>query len=494
MSLVYSLPLFCIVLGLVSSVVCSVLPGKWTRYLCFGLTGLVFAMSLAVLFAAVRAGENVLYPMGHYPHPWGNEIKIGVLEPLFSAVFALVLFLCVLGGRTQLKADVAPEKENLYYVMVCLIQTALLALVYTNDLFTGYVFVEISTIASCGILMIRQVGRTTLASVRYMIFSLIGSGLFLLGIVFLYNVTGHLLFPDLKRVISALWQAGQYRVAMIAAICLITVGLGIKSGLFPFHLWMPDTYGYATPSSAGILSGLVSKGYIFLLLKIIFDAFGTKVFYDSGVQHVLYWLGLAGMIAGSVAAMGEQDVGRMVAYSSAAQIGYIYMGMGISPTVGMVAAMFHILTHALTKPGLFLSVSQLARHTGGSRTLTALQGTARLDRAAGVAFLLGSLSMIGIPGTMGFLSKYLFARAAVRVTPLTLYTLVALAVSTILNTFYFTRALIRIYNRPLRPLAKDNAPKGSFCTAALGFGLINIALGIAAQPLVSLLEQGIGIF
>ena len=270
--------------------------------------------------------------------------------------------------------------------MVDLVLAALLALLYTNDLFTGYVFIEICTIASCGILMIRQIGRTTLAAVRYMIFSLIGSGLFLIGVVFLYAQTGHLLMPNLKTAVAALWASGQYRTPLLTAICLITLGLCIKSGLFPFHFWMPDTYGYSTPCSAGILSGLVSKGYIFLLIKIIFDVFGTEVFYASGMQTVLYVFGVAGMVFGSISAMRENDIFRMIAYSSAAQIGYIYMGIGLSPELGTAAALFHILTHAITKPALFLSASRLSEASGGRKRFKALQGAAHRNPCAGAAF------------------------------------------------------------------------------------------------------------
>ena len=209
--------------------------------------------------------------MGHYPHPWGNELRFGRLEPLYGAAFSAVMLLCILGGKKQLAHDLQPSKQNLYYVLCDLVLTALLARAFANDVVTGYVFIGICTLASCGLLMIRQLGRTTLASVRYMIFSLLGSGLFLLGIVMLYEMTGHLLMPNLRETIAQLWQSGRYHTALTASICLITIGLAVKSGLFPFHFWMPDTYGCATPCSSGILSGLVSKGYIFLLLKLIFN-------------------------------------------------------------------------------------------------------------------------------------------------------------------------------------------------------------------------------
>ncbi len=496
MSFYLNFPLFSVVAALMCAVVSSVLPGKAARALSLTLTALVSISSAILLFYLLRTGETYTYLMGHYSHPWGNELRLSLLEPLFSAVFAAVMFLCLLGGRKHLAEDLQPDKQNLYYVMADLVQSSLLVLVYTNDIFTGYVFIEICTLSSCGLLMIRQWGRTTLAAVRYMIFSLVGSGLFLLGVVLLYNITGHLLMPDLKQSVAALWEGKQYTVPLTSAICLITVGIAIKSGLFPCHFWMPDTYGFATPSSSGILSGLISKGYIFLLVKIIFDVFGTEVFYESGVQNVLFVFGALGIVAGSVSAMREKDIFRMIAFSSAAQIGYIYMGIGISPTLGILAAMYHILTHALSKPPLFLAAARLCDTCDGKRRFTDLQGAAWSNRLAGASFSFCAFSMIGLPLTMGFISKYLFALSGFRANVKLVPTLVILAISTVLNTIYFSRTVLRIYGRRQtgNVISLPVRQQPSFAVVAVLFVVLNVTAGVAASPLIDLLQRGLDLF
>lgn len=496
MSFCLNFPLFCIVLSLICSVVSSVLKGRAARVLAMTLNLLVIACSAMLLAFVLKTGDNYAYLMGHFPHPWGNELRISVLEPLFTMAFSTVLLLCLCGGRTHLRRDLREQKQNLYYIMADLVQAALLVLVYTNDLFTGYVFIEICTLASCGLLMIRQVGRTTLASVRYMIFSLLGSGMFLLGVVLLYDITGHLLMPDLKQTVAALYESGAYRIPLMSAICLITVGIAVKSGLFPFHFWMPDTYGYATPASAGILSGLVSKGYIFFLIKIIFDVFGTEVFYASGMQNVLYALGALGIVVGSVSAMRENDISRMIAFSSAAQIGYIYLGIGISADLGVQAALFHILTHALTKPTLFLCAARLSDAAFGKKRFKDLQGAGWSNRFAGAVFTFEAMSMIGLPLTMGFVSKYLFAVSAFHANVKMVPTLIVLAVSTVLNTLYFARTVIRIYNRQEQELAAPLPVKKqlSFALSAAVLIALNLGCGIAVRPILTLLEKGISRF
>ena len=496
MSVCVNFPLFSIVACLMCAVISGVLPGRAARKLTLTLS-LAVSVTSAILFVYIlRTNEAVEYLMGHYPHPWGNELRISLLEPLFALAFSLVLFLCLLGGRKHLGEDLEPAKSNLYYVMADLVLSSLLVLVYTNDIFTGYVFIEICTLSSCGLLMIRQWGRTTLASVRYMIFSLVGSGLFLLGVVLLYNVTGHLLMPNLRMRISSFWPRDLYIVPITAAICLMTVGIAVKSGLFPCHFWMPDTYGYATPSSSGILSGLISKGYIFFLIKIIFDVFGVDVFYESGVHNVLFAFGAMGIVVGSVSAMRENDIFRMIAYSSAAQIGYIYLGIGISPTAGMLAALFHILTHAVSKPPLFLAAARLCDAAGGKKRFADLQGAAWSNRLAGAAFTVGAFSMIGLPLTMGFISKYLFALSAFQANVKMVPTLVILALSTVLNTLYFARTVLRIYGRPAEepsgalPVRRQR----SYAAAAVLFVLFNVAAGVAASPLIDILERGLAMF
>ena len=182
--------------------------------------------------------------------------------------------------------------------------------------------------------MSRSNGHTLVAAAKYMIMSLVGSGLLLIGIAILYDVTGHLLMVDIHRRVEVLSRTGNYQLPLTVAMGLISVGLAIKSALFPFHSWLPDAYSYSTPSSSAILSSLVSKGYIFLLFKVFYRVFGFEFILDHKVTNILFFFGVAGMIAGSVMAIYQTDMRRLIAFSSVAQIGYIYMGIGLSVSMG----------------------------------------------------------------------------------------------------------------------------------------------------------------
>ena len=177
----------------------------------------------------------------------------------------------------------------------------------------------------------------------------------------------------MRHAVASLMQDPGSRVTLTFAVGVLTIGLSIKSGLFPFHFWMPDTYGWATPASASILSSLVSKAYIFLLFKIYYRAIGIRMFEQMPIRNILLVLGLAGMVFGSISALRAENINRMVAFSSAAQIGYIYMGIGLGNAIGYMAAMFHLIGHSVTKSTLFLTVPRLAESSGNSLAFRDLQ-------------------------------------------------------------------------------------------------------------------------
>lgn len=496
MNFICNFPFFSILLSLFSGTVCSVLPAKAAKVVNRVVIIVVGLLSLCLLLYLLSTGEAFVYWMGHFPAPWGNEIRAGILEAGMALFFCIIMYLSMAGGAHKLYDEVDESKHNLYYILVNLLLSSLLALVYTNDMFTAYVFVEINTISACGLIMIRQVGRTIEAAVRYMIMSLLGSGLLLFGLCIMYDLTGHLLMSNMKESVGLLVVNGEYQIPLIVSIALMCVGLCIKSALFPFHAWLPDAYGYSTVSSAAILSSLVSKGYIFLLIKIIYRVIGFNVFNSTRIIDVLFVFGLMGMIFGSISAIQENDIRRMIAFSSVAQIGYIYMGFGMGTQAGMVASVYHILSHAATKSLLFIAAIGLTEVSGGSRKFADLTGAGYRNKWAGVAFTAGSLSMVGIPLFSGFISKLLFAQAAVQVEGKMLASLIVLGISTVLNAVYFMKTVIRIYTST-GDSPYENITFGKMKIHAITlmfFILLNVLLGVSSQPVVDLIERGLSMF
>ncbi len=498
MSIVQNFPFFCIMLYLAGGVTCCVLTPKASRAVCIGLNLLVTALMAAALVFTVRTGESYVYLMGHFPAPWGNEIRIGPLEALMGTAFPLVMTLTLLGGMEHIFEDVEEEKINLYFTVVNLLMVSILALVLTNDIFTGYVFVEINTIASCALVMLKyKSGKALVATTRYLIMSLLGSGLFLIGIIVLYNITGHLLMEPMREKIHELYLSGNYAFPLTVTVGLFAVGLSLKSALWPFSSWLPDAHANATAASSGILSGLVIKSYMILLLKIFYRVLGMEVVLSTGVLNVLFVFGIGAMLFGSLHALQERDIKRMLAYSSVAQAGYIFAGFGLGTAEGVLAGCIQILVHAVTKPMLFSAAGGFMTVSGGSRQFSDLHGAGRRDVLSGIAFTVGALSMIGIPLFAGFATKLVLTRASLaasgwqRIAALT-----AIIISTVLNALYYLPALSVLFSkREDAAFAEAKAQSGfSYRTALLCFLMLNLLLGCASDRFGAIINIGIAVF
>lgn len=499
MDIIRNFPMMTVILSLFSGSLCFVLKGRTARYYTIFYEAFLLIVCGAILWYTVSTGGAVTYPMGEFPAPWGNELRAGILEALLATLFMVIMIVSVLAGYRFIDTDLDESKVNLYYAILNLMTASLMAILWTNDLFSGYVFLEILTLTSCGSLIVREIGRTTLAAVRYMILNLLGSGLFLLGVVLLYDVTGHLLMVPMQETIAELAQDPKMFMVLTLSTGVLTIGLSIKSGLFPFHFWMPDSYSWSTPTSASILSSLVSKAYILLLIKIFYRAIGLEVFERMPIKEILLILGIMGMVVGSLQAMHADNINRMVAFSSAAQVGYIFMGMGLGGIAGYTAAIFHIMAHAVTKSMLFLTTPRLAEVSDDSLLFKKLQASALRNRDAGIFFLIGSLSMIGIPLFAGFASKLQFALAGVESGSHVklVAVILALAASSLLNAVYFIRTLIRIYSDPHGTVSKANIRQHHrplFNVPMMVLGTINLFLGLFSWVVIDLITRGLEMF
>ena len=487
------LPLLC---GVASA---AIRDGKKAYRLTLISAAAVAVLSAALLYFVYMQDVSFTYTMGRFAAPYGNAVKAGPWQALLCTMFAVVMGLSLLGGGHSLFHDILPEKQGLYFVMANMTLAGLLALVYTNDMFTAYVFIEITTISACAMVMAKDTGPNLIATIRYLFMSLLGSGLFLIGLTLLNSIAGYLLMEPLAKAVAILAELGKFHRPLIVSMGLMTVGLGIKGAMFPFHLWLPDAHGGTTTASSAILSGLVLKGYIALLVTLMLRVFGLELMRRTGLCNVLLVLGLLGMIFGSLAAMREYHVKRMLANSSVAQIGYIFMGLGLGTEAGVAAACFHVLVHAACKPLLFICAGRLSTVSGYHRSLKNLRGSAYRDVAAGVGFTVGAMSMIGIPLLGGFVSKLYLSRAAVD-SPAVAAVLLTIAVSTVLNALYYVPAVLAIWVRPpwdevhliLRSVKPEDLKfDRSFFTAAAALTVLIVLLGIVYHPILNMIRAGI---
>jgi len=488
-----NIPFFSIMLAMMAGIISiPVRKGKAAWYIAVVTETIVLAMSTALLVYIAGSGETITFMMGHFPAPWGNEIRAGIIEAMMATVFSAIMLFSVMGGRDDALADILPEKQNLYFITYDELFGALLALVYTNDLFTAYVFIEISMLAASSLIMAKDSGRSLIATLRYLVMMLLGSGLFLLGLIILYTITGHLLMPDIGEGIRHIVQENTYTRALLCVIGLMCLGLSVKSAVFPFHTMLPGAHSVATTTSSAVLSGLVLKGYIFLLIKCITRVFSVELMVNSNFTDVALVLGIAGTVICSLFALRESDIKRMIAYSSSAQIGYIYMGIGLAATGGLVAAIMHIIVHALTKSLMFICAGNLASACGHQTDARKMRGAAALNRPAAIGFTLAALSMIGIPLFPGFASKLYIAQAAYHNTALFVVVLITLLISMVLNALYFVPAVIAIWSKPQDAVAHKGYKPSKLMAACVVAAVVALfALGLFFGPVAELIQRGL---
>lgn len=427
-------PVLMVILFLVAAVLAPIIRKKFDKQFRW-FVNIVFLLALALNIGTLWH----VYEKGAYTYnfgDWSQKIGVQFMVDEFSALISLMIvvvgFLIAIYSLKDIEHEIHAKQIQGFYTLMFLMMYAMTGIAYTNDIFNMYVFVEILSITACGIISVKRVRENFLAALRYLILSSIGSASLLFGIALLYMVTGRLNISDMAAEIA---QVGSlYPTNIMVSVGFIVTGLSIKSALFPLHIWLPDAHSSAPTPSSAFLSGLVVKAYIIVLIKILFKVIGPDIIISLGIHNYIVFFAVLSMIMGSVFAIGQTDLKRMLAYSSVAQIGYIYLGIGLFTREGLSAALFHMISHALMKTLLFLCAGAIIYRTG-KRDIRDLKGIAADMPLTIALFAIGVLGMVGIPGVNGFMSKVYLSLAVINDGQPWL--LVAIFASSLLNAIYY---------------------------------------------------------
>jgi len=405
-----------------------------SRLLNFTSYGVVFGCSVMALMTVLDNG-SWHYEMGGWAPPWGIEY---VVDPLSGGMAVLVSFMALLtcvyleGQREEQSQGGTTLFDSLFLLLLA----GLLGIIVTGDIFNLYVFLEISSIAGYGLLASGGI-RGVVATFRYLLLGTVAASFYLLGVGYLYALTGTLNMADLSVRVPEIAGTAPFSVA----VTFIIVGLAIKMAVFPLHGWQPDAYAYAPPAVTGFIAAVMSKVSAYALFRILFFV----LLVEGAAGHAVAWLGwvaVVAMLAGSILALAQTDVRRMLAYSSVGQMGYILLGFSLANTTGLTGALFHLLNHAAMKGCLFFAVGGVLWRTGGG-TVDDFIGMGRRQPLAMAALTVAALSMVGLPPTAGFFSKWYLLRGALEADA-PLFAAVIL-VSSLLSAVYFFRVLEQIY-------------------------------------------------
>lgn len=374
------------------------------RYVARGVATLVawatFAMAVTTLGEAVH--DPIQYILGGWEPPMGIEYRLdafsGLLLVLISGIASVVLPF----GPGSAQTRVEPRRMHLYYSAFLLTMSGLMGIAITGDLFNVFVFLEISSLGSYTLISLGKDRRALMAAFSYLVMGTIGGTFVLLGIGLVYQLTGSLNMADIAAILPGVIDTPTAKVAL----AFLAVGSAVKLAVFPLHQWLPNAYTHAPSAVSAFLAATGTKVSFYVLTRTLFGIFGSAfVFGTLGLERILVPLALLAMFIGSVAAIFQTNIKRLLAYSSIAQIGYLVLGLAMANVSGLTGSIVHLVNHGMTKGGLFLVVACITFRTHSS-TIDDLAGLAQKMPIVAAAWVVGGLAMIGVPTTAGFISKW----------------------------------------------------------------------------------------
>ncbi len=404
----YHLPVLLVVVPLVAAPIAALLNRprlSWAVAVAATLWALYAALEL--LSQTMAAGE-IHYELGGWAAPYGIEYVVDPVNAWVVVIVALIGALVAPYARVSVEREITEDRIPLFYAAFILCLTGLLGIAVTGDVFNVFVFLEISSLSAYALIALGSDRRALTASFQYLIMGSVGATFIVIGIGLMYVMTGTLNMADLA---DRLPEVSGTRTIPVA-FTFLTVGITLKLALFPLHLWLPNAYTYAPSAVTAFIASTATKVGVYLLLRFFFTIFGVTFSFDvMQLDRILMPLALIAIVTMSLVAIYQENVKRLLAYSSVAQIGYMVLGISFASVLGLTAGILHLFNHALMKGALFMSMGCVMYRVGSVR-LERMHGLGRAMPWTMAAFVVGGLSLIGVPFTVGFISKWYLVQAA----------------------------------------------------------------------------------
>ena len=442
MSFIEQAPALLVIIPLLSAFLVNMV-GLVNRQYCFpvAILGILGSFAASVI-TLIRVMENgvISYRLGGWPPPFGIEYVIDHFNGLVLVTVSFVSLLAVIFSKESVKKEL-PEKVSQFYTLFVLLVTGLLGMTVTGDAFNLYVLLEISALTGYALIAMGE-NRAVVASFNYVILGTIGASFYLLGVGHLYIMTGSLNMANLLSILPGLYSLNVVFIALL----LILVGTWIKMAFFPMHGWLPNAYTYA-PSAAGCLvAPLVTKVSVYIMIRLMLSVFSSRYVYNIiGLSETIVWMAVIAIISGSILALAQTDFKKMLTYIIVAEVGYMVGGAWLASSAGLTGAILHIVNDALMTLCLFLFAGIVFYKKGGQQ-LNDLAGLYKKMPVTMAAFTVGALSMIGVPPTAGFFSKWYLILGAIDAGRY--HFMAALLISSLVNAILFFRVIEIAYFEP----------------------------------------------
>jgi len=365
------------------------------------------AIAILLLLRVLEEGV-ILYSLGGWAAPWGIEYRVDTVSAFVLVVVAGIGAVVTPYAKLSVRREVGVKQAPLLYSALLLCLSGLLGITITGDVFNLFVFLEISSLSAYALIAMGPDRRALHAAYKYLIMGSIGATFIVIGIGMLYAMTGTLNMADLAVLLPLVSSR-----TVSVAFAFLAVGISLKLALFPLHAWLPDAYTYAPSAVTAFLASTATKVAVYVLLRVFFTVFGLGFSYETRTLHlVLLPLSLVAILSASLTAIYQENVKRLLAYSSVAQIGYMILGISLATVTGLTAGILHLFNHALIKATLFMAMGAVMYQVGSVR-IEAMQGLGKKMPWTMAAFVAGGLSLIGVPPTVGFVSKWFLVLGAV---------------------------------------------------------------------------------
>lgn len=457
------------------------LPWLWAT----ATMGACLYATVQLLFQVLAADEPIRYAMGDWEAPWGIEYVVDTLNASILLVVAAVGFVVTIYARRSVEREIPDDRRHFFYSLWLLCITGLLGMTITGDAFNVYVLLEISSLATYALVAMghRRDRRALTAALNYLLLGSIGASFILIGIGYLYMMTGTLNMADMTVQLRELRGSGTVH----AAFAFLVVGLSIKMALFPLHTWMPNAYTYAPTAVTALLSATATKVGIYLAVRFFYFVFGSEMSFQRVPNGaILMACGCLAIVLGSLSAIRQNQIKRLLAFSSVAQIGYIVVGFSMANLAGRTGALVHIMNHALMKGGLFMAVGAMI-YKGHGTTLAGWRGIGKRMPITMAAFVVGGLGLVGVPLTAGFISKWYLVLGAIEAN---LWPIVFIILAGSLLALYYVWRVVEVayFEEPHPDAPKGEAPWSMIaCTWAMIGG--SLYLGVSSNFTIELAER-----
>ena len=446
------------------------------------VTWCTFAIALILLLQVNETG-TISYPMGDWSAPYGIEYKVDLLSAFVLVIVSGIGSVVMPYARLSIEREIPWPRIYLFYTMYLLCLCGLLGIAITGDVFNLFVFLEVSSLSSYVLIALGKDRRALTAAFRYLIMGTIGATFYVIGVGLMYMMTGSLNMADLAKLMPLVAETRTIQ----AAIAFLIIGLGLKLALFPLHLWLPNAYTYAPTVVTIFLAATATKVAVYAFLRIIFTVFGNvPVLQKEFMTDFLMFLAIVAMFAGSFVAIYQTNIKRMLAYSSIAQIGYMVLGISFISVAGLTGGIIHIFNHAVVKGALFMAVGCIFIKMG-SVYIEDLAGAGKRMPVTMASFVICGLGLIGVPLTVGFISKWYLILAALDkgLWPIA----AAIVGSSLLAVIYVWRVIEVAYFQPAPEGAETRSEAPMTMLAPMWFlTLASVYFGVDATRTINIAE------